>query len=235
MSLAATPLKPNIAVVEDDADLCANTVEFLEALGYPVWGVGSGEELYRHMQAERVDVVVLDIELPDDDGFNIASRLRALDHVAIVMVTGRGCLDDRLHGLSSGADTYLVKPVDFRELAANIDAVARRLSHSGMNEAKALWRLDQGKWLWIAPNGATLELTAKEYLFVHSLTEAGGQIVTKAALSVRLDGHGAHSFNRLDVLLSRLRKKGEQALGCNLPIKAVTAIGYALTARCVLI
>lgn len=230
-----SPPKPRVAVVEDDADLCANTVEFLAALGYPVWGAGSGEAFDRRRPSDPVEVVVLDVELPGEDGFAIAHRLQAAGDVAVVMVTARACLDDRVRGLASGADTYLTKPVDFRELAANIDAVARRLKRPAA-DTSAPWRLDGEHWRWIAPDGAALELTAKEYLLVRCLAEAGGQVVSKAALAARLDGHSTHaSFNRLDVLLSRLRKKGEPALQRRLPIRAVTAIGYALTVRCTLV
>lgn len=127
MTPAALSAKPKVAVVEDDADLRDSTLDFLTALGYPVWGVGSGEALYQRLADDPVDVVVLDVELPGEDGFSIAGKLQGAADLAIVMVTGRGALDDRLTGLSSGADTYLVKPVNLRELAANIDAVARRL------------------------------------------------------------------------------------------------------------
>lgn len=227
---------PRIAVVEDDVDLCASTVDFLATLGYAVWGVGSGTGFYRRMAVEPVDVVVLDVELPGEDGFSIAGELRRRADVGVVMVTGRGELDDRLRGLSGGADAYMVKPANLRELAANIDAVARRLERFRRAESNPAWRLQRETWQWIAPDGAGFTLTAKEFLFVLSLVEAGGNTVTKAQLAARLDGQATSpNFNRLDVLLARLRKKGRQFLGCDLPIKAVTAIGFAVTARCLIV
>lgn len=228
--------KPCIAVVEDDADLRNNTVEFLAELGYPVWGAECGEDFFRRLAEASADVVVLDVELPDTNGFTIAERLRATKDIAIVMVTARSDVADRITGLARGADTYLVKPVDLRELAANLDALARRIvRRAPVARAKISWRLDVENWQWTAPNGTSLKLTAKEYLLVRALTDAGGATVSKTQLSARLDSHVTHSgFNRIDVLLSRLRKKGEQTFGQPIPIKAITAVGYAMTARCTL-
>lgn len=230
--------RPRLAVVEDEPDQRDSMVEFLSLLGYPVWGVGSGEALYRRLPGEPVDVVVLDVGLPGEDGFRIARALRTLPGLGIVMLTARGSLDDRLMGLDSGADTYLVKPLDLRELAANIDAVARRLERGAAAKAppEGAWRLEQESWCWFAPDGACLKLTAKEYLFVRCLAETPGDTVVKSTLSAQLGSDaGSCSYNRLDVLLSRLRKKGEQAFGRPIPIRAVTAMGFALTAACLVI
>lgn len=228
--------KARVAVVEDDADLRDSTLDFLRALGYPAWGAEGGESFQRRLASDPVDVVVLDVELPGEDGFTIAGRLQGRADLGIVMVTGRCELDDRLTGLASGADTYLVKPVNLRELAANIDAVARRLMRPEGPPDGMHWHLDRTNWIWIGPNGASLKLTAKEFIFVRNLAEASGGTVTKGELSAELDGSAAsQNFNRLDVLLSRLRKKGEQAFGQPIPIRAVTAVGYAMTARCSLV
>ncbi|MFZ2853754.1 MAG: response regulator transcription factor [Rhodocyclaceae bacterium] len=236
MSFPGTTSKPRIAVVEDDADLRDNTVEFLAELGYPAWGADCGEDFFRRLAEAPVDVVVLDVELPDTDGFTIAERLHATQDIAIVMATARSDVDDRITGLACGADTYLVKPVDLRELVANLDALARRIARRApVAGARISWRLDAENWQWSAPNGTSLKLTAKEYLLVRALTDAGGATVTKTQLSARLDSRATHSgFNRIDVLLSRLRKKGELAFGQQIPIKAITAIGYAMTAQCTL-
>lgn len=228
--------KPRIAVVEDDADLRDNTVEFLAELGYPAWGADCGEAFFRRLAEAPVDVVVLDVELPGADGFSIAERLHAAKDIGIVIVTARSDVDDRIAGLACGADTYLVKPVDLRELAANLDALARRFARRAPAAgAKISWQLDVESWQWSAPNGSRLKLTAKEYLLVRALAEAGGATVAKARLSARLDSQAVpSSFNHIDVLLSRLRKKGEQAFGQPIPIRAITAIGYAMTVRCTL-
>lgn len=225
---------PRLAVVEDDRDLCDSLVEFLAAYGFPVWGVHSGEALYERLVENPADVVVLDVQLPDADGFQVAKTLQG-QAIGIVMLTARGTLADRLNGLSSGADTYLVKPIDLVELAANIDAVARRLVRQVVQTAtnEAAWRLEQENWHIVSPDGQSLSLTGKEFALLRYLAEAKGAVMNKARLASLIDGYACDTGpNRLDVLLCRLRKKAEQTLGRKLPVKAVNGQGYALTVRC---
>jgi DNA-binding response OmpR family regulator len=143
--------KARVAVIEDDVDLCDSTVDFLDAKGYHVWGVNTGVEFFRRMLGEPVDVVILDVGLGKESGLDIASTLHASSNMAIIMVTALGQLEDRIVGLASGADTYLVKPVNFLELVANIEAVFRRLQHSIPQEGVRPWLLDTQKWLWLPP------------------------------------------------------------------------------------
>lgn len=226
--------RPRLAVVEDDRDLCDSLVEFLAAYGFPVWGVHSGEALYERLVENPADVVVLDVQLPGADGFQVAKTLQG-QAIGIVMLTARGTLADRLNGLSSGADTYLVKPIDLVELAANIDAVARRLVRQVVQTAtnEAAWRLEQENWHIVSPDGQSLSLTGKEFALLRYLAEAKGAVMNKARLATLIDGYSCDTGpNRLDVLLCRLRKKAEQTLGRKLPVKAVNGQGYALTVRC---
>jgi two-component system, OmpR family, response regulator PhoP len=115
--------KPRVAVVEDDDDLRDNMLYFLNAYGYPVWGAESGEALFRRLVADEVDVLVLDVGLPGEDGFAIARCAAQSRTMAVIILSGRDSQNDRQTGLNSGADLYLVKPVDLRELMASIDAV----------------------------------------------------------------------------------------------------------------
>lgn len=226
--------RPRLAVVENDRDLCDNLVEFLAAYGFPVWGVHSGEALYERLAENPVDVVVLDVQLPGADGFQVAETLQS-QAIGIVMLTARSVLADRLNGLSSGADIYLVKPVDLLELAANIDAVARRLVRQAVQAAtnEAAWRLNQKGRHIVTPDGQSMSLTGKEFALLHYLAEAKGAVMNKARLATLIDGyHCDTGLNRLDVLLCRLRKKAEQTLDRKLPVKAVNGQGYALTVRC---
>jgi CheY-like chemotaxis protein len=97
-----------IALVEDDQDLRQSTLEYLTLAGFSVWGAGSAEAFYRQFAADPVDVVVLDIGLPGEDGLGVAAMLKANPHVAIIILSARDGLDDRLLGLRAGADRYLV-------------------------------------------------------------------------------------------------------------------------------
>ncbi|CAO3430632.1 response regulator transcription factor [Azospirillum endophyticum] len=116
-----------IIVVEDEADLRDDLVEYLDRCGFEVRGASRGAELDQLLEAGPADVLVLDINLPDEDGFSVARRVRASSSAAIIMLTARSGLIDRVIGLELGADVYLVKPVDFREVEAQIKALIRRM------------------------------------------------------------------------------------------------------------
>ncbi|WP_244433931.1 response regulator transcription factor, partial [Azospirillum sp. B506] len=116
-----------IIVVEDEADLRDDLVEYLDRCGFEVHGASRGAELDRLLEVGAADVIVLDVNLPDEDGFSVARRVRATSSAAIIMLTARSGLIDRVIGLELGADVYLVKPVDFREVEAQIKALMRRM------------------------------------------------------------------------------------------------------------
>lgn len=120
--------QPRVAVVEDDDDLRNNMLYFLNAYGYPAWGAESGEALFRRLLTDEVDVLVLDVGLPGEDGFAIARRAAQLCTMAVIILSGRDTGNDRLTGLNSGADLYLVKPVDLRAIMAGIDTVWQKLA-----------------------------------------------------------------------------------------------------------
>lgn len=119
-----------IAIVEDDLDLQQSMQECLHACGYKVWAAASAEEFYRRIQVEPVDLVILDIGLPGEDGLSVAQQLREIANLAVIIISGRVALEDRLAGLRAGATCYLTKPVNLDELLANIKAIVRRLKMS---------------------------------------------------------------------------------------------------------
>lgn len=116
-----------IALVEDDNDLRSSTEEFLQATGHRVWGVATAEAFYRRFVIDPVDIVILDIGLPGEDGLSLAHLLRANPAIVVIILSARDAVEDRLAGLRTGADRYLVKPINLLELAANVKAVAKRL------------------------------------------------------------------------------------------------------------
>lgn len=248
-----------IAVVEDDVFLREPMLEFLEKSGHDVWGASNASELYRQMLVHPVDVVILDVSLPGEDGFSAARHLRRLENLLLVIVSPNSALDDRLNGMSAGADLYLSKPVDLPQLNRELQALAaarhepptasqpdysRLASHAPAagnttpaSNNEPPWRLSMMEWTLTAPNGQQLTLTAKEFRFMLALVEASGEAVSKARVAASLGSPEISSpseSNRIDVLLARLRKKGLQTFGSPLPIKTVTAYGYALSARCTL-
>lgn len=235
--------KPRIAIVEDDADQLHSIEEFLLDSGYSVWGAGSAEAFYRHFMTQPVDVVILDIGLPGEDGLAVAALLKDKPDVAVIILSARDALSDRLSGLRAGADRYLVKPVSLLELAANINAVANRLTLTAMATAGSVasgpsaelarehWRLGLQNWVLTSPQGQHLILTSHEFVLLHRLIKVQGQGVTKQDLTDQIFGPRAQNGSeRLNLLVTRLRKKASAALTEPLPLKTLHQIGYTFTA-----
>ncbi|MDO8466070.1 MAG: response regulator transcription factor [Gallionella sp.] len=234
-----------VAVVEDDADLLDTMLEYLKIQGYPAWGVCNAGDFYRRFSADAVDVIVLDIGLPGEDGISIARHLRELPNLTVIIASARDALEDRLVGFKAGADRYLVKPVDLIELVANIEAVGRRSANLASSFATGLiqeekpktglWRLAKHDWRLTVPDGKSLGLTAREFLLLKCLFEANGETVSRRVIADKIIGSRIfNSDERLDVMLARLRKKCMANLGQSLPVKTVHQVGYAFTAPAVI-
>lgn len=237
-----------IIVVEDEADLRDDLIEYLDRCGFEVRGASRGVELDRLLQAGPADVIVLDINLPDEDGFSVARRIRAGSSAAIIMLTARSSLIDRVIGLELGADVYLVKPVDFREVEAQIKALMRRMQKGAgplsaveqspvapaapaaapPADSRKAWLFDDIEWRIQPPTGAAVPLTATEYKFLSLLVAAPGEAVSRQDISVALTGRDWDPYSRsIDSLVRRLRIKVEERSGCALPVQAVHGVGYA--------
>ena len=233
--------KPHIAIVEDDSDQLHSIEEFLLDSGYNVWGADSAEAFYKGFTVRPVDVVILDLGLPGEDGLSVASLLKSRPEVGVIILSARDALNDRLAGMRAGADRYLVKPVNLRELVANIDATANRLAprvavtgleiSARAHAPAAAWVLAVKDWTLISPQGKQLKLTTHEFMFFQHLLRAQGQQVSKRELSEHLFGARApNGAERLNLLLTRLRKKAAEAFAEPLPVKTLHQIGYAFTA-----
>ena len=239
----------HILVVEDDSDQLHSIEEFLLDSGYSVWGAGSAEAFYKGFTVQPVDVVLLDLGLPGEDGLSVASLLKSRPEVGVIILSARDSLDDRLAGMRAGADRYLVKPVNLLELAANIDATASRLApRTAVDPAGSLvaatipvakaacWVLAMKDWVLSSPQGKCLQLTTHEFMFLQQLLRADGQPVPKRDLSTHLFGARAQNgAERLNLLLTRLRKKAAEAFSEPLPVKTLHQIGYAFTASAQLV
>lgn len=236
----------HIVVVEDEASLRADLVEYLSACGHSVAGCGDGLELDVALARQPADIIILDVNLPGEDGFSIAKRLRDHSEVGIIMLTARGVNVDRVVGLEIGADVYLVKPIELRELEAQVRTLARRLkvspsaatataavpaAASSAGSTAAGWVYDQVAWALLSPKGGMLKLTANERVFVNLLVDRPGEPVSRSdifrALGKREWDVGDRS---VDSMVRRLRAKGEEVLGHPLPIEAVHGTGYAFAA-----
>jgi DNA-binding response OmpR family regulator len=218
----------NIVAVEDEVALREEIVFHLQRDGHSVTGVGSAAALYRHLAIAPVDLIVLDLGLPDEDGLSVAAHVRALG-CGLVMLTARSAMEDRIRGLQQGADAYLAKPVDFGLLLATIASVFRRLGAAPVAPVPfAEWRLDRANWRLHSPDGQAIPLTAKEASLLKMLFVAPGVAVDRRILMRSLQA-GADDFDarRLEALVSRLRHKVLHHTPLQLPVKTVHGIGYA--------
>ena len=228
---AAAGLLPAIRAVacEDQPLMREYIVSGLALLGIRAAGVADGIELEAFLSANPVDIVILDIGLPGEDGFAIASRLRReRPQLGIVMLTARDQTDDRVLGLDSGADLYFAKPVDIRELASALASLHRRLSLI-QPAPPARWRLDALRSCLVTPSGAEIALTDNELRFLIPLLEQPGVVVDRDVLSQALEQiPDIYAMRRMETMLSRLRTKVLKVSPEEpLPVRARHGRGYA--------
>lgn len=228
----AAPL--TLALLEDDAVLRERVlVPGLKDFGFEVSGHETAASLFAHLLAQSIDIAIVDVGLPDQDGFSVARELRQhYPALGIVMLTGRGETPDRVRGLSEGADAYLAKPVEIELLAATLHSLARRLRNSSERAKPSVsgWRLDTDGWCLLSPSGAVVALTKSERSLFTCLVATPGKLVPRESLIAALT-RNVYDFDshRLDSMIHRLRRKVSDACGEPLPLSAVHGEGYVLT------
>ncbi len=230
--------KPNrIIVVDDDPELRALLRRYLSGHGFDTREAAGGRALDRELSRGPADAIVLDLMMPGEDGLAICRRLRvAGDQTPIVMLTARGDPIDRIIGLETGADDYLPKPFEPRELVARLTAVMRRTRAGGSPLSDGViysgpLRIDIAA-MTVSRNGLTLKLTGREFALLAALARSSGRPLTRAQLIERAFGRDAEVNDRaIDVQIARLRKSigdtGEQPQ----MIKTVWGVGYVLAVR----
>lgn len=223
--------KSSVLVVENDAQLRDDIlVPGLKAFGFNAVGVGTAAELYRSIVVERYRLLVLDIALPDEDGFKIVSQLRALSDIGIVVLSGLASTAHRVRGLVEGADVYLTKPVDVEVVAASLHSLSRRVGNAPSYElASTGWHLESGGWRLVAPNGAIMALSMPERLLLNRLAASTPEPTPRSVLIDELSALIA-GFDpaRLEMLIHRLRQKVLKKCRQPLPLIAVRGVGYTL-------
>ncbi len=222
-----------VCIVEDDEGLRDQASEALERMGFAVRAYADARGLYLGLLQAPCDVLVLDLNLRGEDGFTIVEQLRGVCSTGIVILTARDDVDMLVHCLTNGADAYLVKPVDFRQLAATLVSLARRLGRRQTGTAQPSdWQLAGDGWTLVAPDGQQLGLTASERSLLGELFGQANTAVRRDAIIAALGHHSDYYLDhRLDMLISRLRRKVNEAIGIPLPLKAVRGIGFMLSLR----
>ncbi|MGH6763712.1 MAG: response regulator transcription factor [Phyllobacterium sp.] len=229
----------HILIVEDELRLRKDLVDFLRLCGFTAEGVATAEDLRQALlDSELPDVIILDVGLPDGNGFDLATEIRAVHRCGIIMLTALGESDDRIRGFESGADIYLVKHSTLREIEAAIRSLLRRTedqSDATDNNTGDNWVLDSRHWTLTAPNQRSLKLTATEFALVSALCKRGGGICDREELVGAIARPAAHFDNRhLDAVVSRLRRKIGERTNLQGPIKVVYGVGYTFTAPAVI-
>lgn len=226
-----------VLLIDDDVELCEMLAEYLTAEGFDARAVHDGEQGASEAVSGEYDVVVLDIMLPGLNGIEALRRIRETSRIPVIMLTAKGDDVDRIIGLELGADDYLPKPGNPRELVARLRAVLRRAlpTEPGTGQADVL----RAGELTVRPGersarwgGAALELTSTEYNVLEVLVRAAGRVVSKAELSERALGRPLARYDRsLDMHVSNLRRKLGILDDGRSPIDTVRGVGYQLIAK----
>lgn len=225
-----------ILVIDDDKELCELLVEFLQPEGFNVETVHEAHGGLRRALSNEHCLVILDVMLPGMTGFELLRNLRISSQIPVLMLTARGEDIDRIIGLEMGADDYLPKPFNPRELTARIHAIQRRIQPDEKQQATKLSKievddivLDLGSRC-VKKNSHTINLTAVEFSLLHELLKKAGQVMTREGLTQKVLNRELEIFDRsIDVHVSSLRKKLGHTVGGRERIKTIRSVGYLYT------
>lgn len=229
--------EPHILLVDDDAEIRRLVAKFLRESGFEVTPVCDGHEMRETLKATAVDLIVLDVMLPGPNGLQLCRELREQSAVPIVMLTARGDDTDRVLGLEFGADDYVSKPFNIRELTARIRAVLRRSVVRAEGAPAAPWRfvfdgwtLDTRRRLLTSGEGVVVDLSTTEYDLLLAFVEAPQRVLSRDYLLDVAQKRMSMSVDRsIDVQVSRLRRKLEAEDQVQGMIKTVRGQGYLFT------
>jgi two-component system OmpR family response regulator len=228
----------HILVVDDQQEICDMVQDYLSSEGYRISTAHDGSGMRRVMAQSAVDLVILDLMLPGEDGLTLARALREESTVGIIILTGRGETVDRIIGLEMGADDYLPKPFHLRELLARVKSVLRRVSTRTADRVPvhrsqarfAGWHLDLSSRELFSPAGREVRLTTGEFDLLAAFVNNANQVLTRDRLLDLARNREAGPFDRtIDVQVGRLRRKLEDDPQKPSMIKTVRGTGYIFT------
>lgn len=229
--------RPHLLIVDDDREIRGLLAQYLEKHDFRTTAVADGKEMRRVLDRSHVDLLVLDLMLPGEDGLSLCRELRARSQLPIIMLTARGEDVDRIIGLELGADDYVPKPFNPRELLGRIRAILRRSAHAPRDPSPdsvrgfsfGAWRLDTVTRALTESSGKEVPLSGAEYRLLAVLLGAANRVLSRAQLTELLRGRDADPFDRsIDVRVSRLRQiLGDDARAPQI-IKTVYGEGYVI-------
>ena len=206
---AAKPETYRILIIDDDVNLNALLTEYLQSFGHNLVSETTAAAGRKRLRRELPDLLILDVMLPDTDGLTLCREFRAEYDLPIIMLTARGEVADRVMGLELGADDYVPKPFEPRELVARIQSVMRRARDRGQGEVLVCDGLRlETETRRVDLDGNDVELTTMEFELLKCLMESRGRVMSRDRLMERLRGIDADVYDRsIDMLISRLREK----------------------------
>jgi two-component system phosphate regulon response regulator OmpR len=227
-------VKTQVLVVDDDASLRELLQDYLRREGFEVSTVGDGSEMFAWLDQAEPDIIILDLMLPGEDGLTLARRLRQQTQVPIIMLSARGDEIDRIIGLEVGADDYMPKPFNPRELLARIRAVLRRPAHAAASANSdqfsfGPYRLELASRR-LTRDGENVALTGSEFDLLRIFSEQPNRVLDRDRLLDLLKGYERNPFDRsIDVQVARLRAKIEPDKKEPQFIRTVWGRGYIFT------
>ena len=231
-------MSTTLLVVDDDDEIRELLCDYLTDAGYRVLAAADGDGMREQLNAHKVDLVVLDLMLPGEDGLSLCRHLQTVPGLAVIMLSAKGSTLDRIIGLEVGADDYLAKPFEPRELIARIKAVLRRPQRleAACEEAAAEtqhfagFSLDHVKRLLTCPDGETLTLPRSDHRVLRELLEANNRVVSRDQLTRSAFGRDHHPDDRsVDMCISRLRQQLRRAPAGEVQILTIRNEGYLLS------
>lgn len=226
-------MKKTILIIDDDEKLCQLLNDYLSVNGYSVVSSFHPEDGLKKLKAQNPSLVILDVMLPEMNGFEVCRRIRHTHSVPVIMLTARGDVTDRIVGLELGADDYLSKPFEPRELLARIQAILRRASTKTLSGSRRFGALSVDMMKKTASmDGRSLELTTTEFEALALLIENPGMVLSRDQILDALRGMECDSYNRsVDITMSRLRQKLNDNPKAPMFIRTVWGTGYAFIAE----
>jgi len=223
----------DVLLIDDDIELCAMLKDYLGRYGFRVHGVHRGDEGLKTARGREWALILLDVMLPGMDGFEVLKQVRASSDVSVLLLTARGEDVDRIVGLEIGADDYLPKPFNPRELLARMRAILRRRSGTGPKAEPVLLRVDDleldSAARTVTQGGKRIELTSVEFTLLETLMRFPGQVVSREQLSESALGRKFDPFDRsLDMHVIRLRRKLGTNRAGDEQVKTIRGAGYQL-------
>lgn len=229
--------RPRLVIVDDEPELCAMVADYFARYDFVVATAAGGAELDAIVAQGMPDLVMLDVNMPGENGFAIARRLRAKSKVPFLMLTTEHDVVDRVVGLELGADDYVLKPFDLRELRARVDSILRRYGRERAAPAAPTrspilvrfgdFSLDLEARCLSGANGEELELTAMEFDLLAAFARNPNRVLSRERLLDLAHNHDTEPFDRsIDVRIARLRRKIERDPSKPLLIKTMRGVGY---------